>query len=140
MRYLLDTNVISETIKKSPDVCVKNWFYTIPSNCLYVSVLSLGEIRKGVEKLQEKSRKDRMTSWLENDLVFWFEDRVVPISVDVADKWGYITSMGSLPAIDSLLAATALVHNMKLVTRNVGDFEMVSGLEIINPWNFSVDA
>lgn len=136
MKYLLDTNVISETIRKRPDVHVKQWFQTIPSNQLYVSVLSLGGIRRGIEKLSDQSRKDFMTAWLENDLTFWFGEHVMPVSSEIADKWGYLTSLATLPAIDSLLAATALVHNMKLVTRNVSDFRMIAGLEIINPWDF----
>lgn len=136
MKYLLDTNVISETIRKTPDEHVKDWLQTISSDQLYVSVLSLGEIRRGVEKLKDQPRKDFMTAWLENDLAFWFGDHVVPVSTDVAGKWGYITASGTFPAIDSLIAATALTHNMKLVTRNVVDFKSIAGLEIINPWNF----
>lgn len=139
MKYLLDTNVISETIRKTPETNVQKWFQTIPSNQLYASVLSLGEIRRGIEKLIDNSRKDSMTAWLENDLIFWFGENILPISSEIADKWGYITSLSTLPVIDSLLAATALVHNMKIVTRNTADFKMVAGLEIINPWiaNFS---
>lgn len=137
MKYLLDTNVISETIRKNPNIHVKDWFQTIPSNQLYVSVLSLGEIRRGIEKLSDQPRKDFMTAWLENDLAFWLGDHVVSISSEVADKWGYLTAMATLPAIDSLLAATALVYNMKVVTRNVMDFKQVAGLEIINPWSFN---
>lgn len=136
MKYLLDTNVISETIRKTPDTHVKYWFQTIPSDQLYVSVLSLGEIRRGIEKLSDQPRKDFMTAWLESDLVSWFGDHVVPISREVADKWGYLTATGTFPAIDYLLAATALTNNMKLVTRSVADFQQVTGLEIINPWNF----
>ena len=136
MKYLLDTNVISETIRKTPDNSVKDWFQTIPSNQLYVSVLSLGEIRRGIEKLRDQPRKDFMTAWLENDLASWFGDHVLPVSPDVADKWGYLTATGTFPAIDALLAATALTHNMKLVTRNVSDFQNIAGLDIINPWNF----
>lgn len=136
MKYLLDTNVISETIRKNPDIHVKNWFQMIPSEQLYISVLSLGEIRRGIEKTKDLPRKDFIAAWLENDLVSWFSDHVLSVSSEIADKWGYITAMDNLPAIDSLLAATALTHNMKLVTRNVADFERIPGLEIINPWNF----
>ena len=99
MKYLLDTNVISETIRQSPDPHVQDWLQTIPSHQLYISVLSLGEIRRGVEKLIDQPRKNFMTAWLENDLPFWFEDRAVPISREVADKWGYLTSIGAFPII-----------------------------------------
>ena len=136
MKYLLDTNVISETIRKTPDERVTHWFQAIPSDQLFVSVLSLGEIRRGVEKLKDQPRKDFMMAWLENDLAFWFGDHILPVSTEVADKWGYITANAALPAIDSLIAATALTHNMKLVTRNVEDFKTIAGLEIINPWHF----
>jgi predicted nucleic acid-binding protein len=136
MKYLLDTNVISETIRKSPDAHVTNWFHAIASNQLYVSVLTLGEIRRGIEKSKDEGRKEFLTAWFENDLMNWFCNRIVSISADVSDKWGYITANGTFPAIDSLIAATALTHNMKLVTRNVADFKSFGGLEIVNPWNF----
>ncbi len=136
MKYLLDTNVISETIRKMPDAHVLNWFRTVPSHYLYISVLSFGEIRRGIEKIKDQSRKEFMTAWLENDLTVWFDERIMSVSIDVADKWGYITALGTFPAIDSLIASTALVHNMKLVTRNVIDFQAIPGLEIVNPWNF----
>ena len=134
MKYLLDTNVISETIRKNPDETVKLWFQNVPSAHLYISVLSLGEIRRGIEKLHDFSKKNFLINWLENDLCFWFEERVVPVSLGVADKWGYLTATKKLPAIDSLLAATALTYNMKLVTRNILDFAKITGLEVINPW------
>lgn len=136
MKYLLDTNIISETIKQKPDTHVQQWLELVPSNQLYVSVLTLGEIRFGIEKLVDSARKNYITTWLENDLALWFADHIMPVSLEVADKWGHISSQTKLPVIDSLIAATALVHNMKLVTRNVKDFKMVAGIEIINPWNF----
>lgn len=134
MKYLLDTNVISETVRKNPNENVKLWFQTVPSAHLYISVLTLGEIRKGVEKLHDCSQKNFLINWLENELSFWFEERVIPVSLAIADKWGYLTATKNLPAIDSLLAATALTYNMKLVTRNLSDFAKITGLEVINPW------
>ncbi|MBP9828949.1 MAG: type II toxin-antitoxin system VapC family toxin [Proteobacteria bacterium] len=135
MKYLLDTNVISETVRKSPDAQVKKWFETVPSDQLYLSVLSLGEIRRGIEKILDQERKIFLLTWLEHDLVSWFGERLIPVCFEVADKWGYITARGTFPVIDALLAATALTHNMKLVTRNVDDFQFTE-LEVINPWNF----
>lgn len=132
--YLLDTNVISEIIKKSPDKCVIAWLMSIDSQKFSISVLTLGEIRKGIEKLQDVSRKQKITNWLENDLVNRFYGRIINIDAGIADKWGYITSIRNIPAIDGLIAASAIVHNHKLVTRNIKDFDGISNLEIINPW------
>ena len=138
MKYLLDTNVVSETRKSTLDLRVKEWFDAIPSSSLYISVLTLGEIRKGIEKLfTESGKKQQIVSWFENEIPRWFGANILPITPEIADKWGSITSFSKCAnnhAIDSLLAATALTHNLKIVTRNVKDFD-VPGLEVINPWN-----
>ena len=133
--YLLDTNVISETIKKSPNQKVLNFLMSIDADKFSLSVITLGEIRKGVEKLQDQSKKQKIIHWLEVDLVDRFYGRLINIDPEVADKWGYISSINNIPAIDALIAASAIVHNHKLITRNVKDFESINGLEIINPWN-----
>ena len=134
MMYLLDTNVISETIKPMPNNNVIKWLSSIPINQFCLTVLTLGEIRKGAEKLADASRKQKIIKWLEIDLVERFYGRVINIDEKIADKWGYICSLANIPAIDGLIAASALTHNLKLVTRNVQDFEAIAGLEIINPW------
>lgn len=138
MNYLLDTNIISETVKVIPNPCVINWLSRIPNHHLAISVLTLGEIRKGAEKLSNTRRKAKITQWLEIELIAWFHGRVISIDERVADKWGYISAYTSqlLPAIDGLIAACALVHDLKLVTRNVKDFEKIPGLEVFNPWEF----
>ena len=136
MKYLLDTNIISETIRAQPNINVQTWIQKIPSASLCISVLTLGEIRRGIEKLNENnSRKNKLIFWLEEDLRKWFGENILPITQEIAERWGYITSTKtqSLMAIDSLLAATALTHNLKMVTRNIKDFD-VPGLEIINPF------
>jgi predicted nucleic acid-binding protein len=133
--YLLDTNIISESIKKSPNKKVIEWLLSIDSYKLCISVLTLGEIRRGVEKLVENpSKKQKITQWLENDLVEGFYGRIIHIDTMISDKWGYISSLKNIPAIDGLIAASAIVHNFKLVTRNIKDFEGIAGLELINPW------
>lgn len=132
--YLLDTNVISEAIKKTPNEKVIDWLSAIDGKNFYLSVLSLGEIRKGIEKIQDQSKKSRITQWLEIDLVERFHGRLITIDSDVADKWGYLCSLKQFPAVDCLIAASALVHNLKLVTRNTKDFRGIDSLEIINPW------
>jgi predicted nucleic acid-binding protein len=136
MKYLLDTNVVSEIRKPTLDLQVKKWFDTMSPSSLCISVLTLGEIRKGIEKLPESHKKQELMFFLENDIPRWFGANILPITLEVADKWGYLTSSYKVAndhAIDSLLAATALTHNLKMVTRNVQDFN-VPGLEIINPW------
>jgi toxin FitB len=135
MSYLLDTNVISETIRREQNKLVNKWFEQIPSEALFVSVLTLGELRKGIERLADKKRKEKLRLWLEHELPAWFEGRVLPVNLAVAERWGrLLAEMGRpVPAIDSLLAATALHYELRLVTRNIGDFDY-PGLEVINPW------
>ena len=135
MSYLLDTNVISETIRREHNKLVIRWFQQIPSEALFVSVLTLGELRKGIERLADKKRKEKLRLCLEHELPAWFEGRVLPINLAVAERWGrLLAEMGRpVPAIDSLLAATALHYELRLVTRNTGDFDY-PGLEVINPW------
>ncbi len=135
MSYLLDTNVLSELVSKNPNQGVIEWFDAIPDESLYLSVLSLGEIRKGVAKIENLRRKNKLLIWLENDLPGWFEDRILSIDQAVADRWGRLEYevKRTLPAIDGLLAATALHHDLEMVTRNEKDFEL-PGLTVINPW------
>lgn len=134
MMYLIDTNVISETIKKQPNPSVLNWLSSIDIKNLSLSVLTLGEIRKGVEKIEGEAKKQKIIHWLEVDLLECFYGRIIPIDASVADKWGYLCSLKNIPAIDGLIAASAITRNHKLVTRNVKDFKEIIGLEIINPW------
>lgn len=133
--YLLDTNIISEGTKKQPNPHVSQWINAIDYRDTYLSVLTLGEIRKGIEKISDPSKKLRIIQWLEGDLLKQFHGRIIPIDRNIADKWGYLQNARSMPAIDSLIAASALVNNYKLVTRNVSDFRDIIGLELVNPWD-----
>jgi predicted nucleic acid-binding protein len=135
MSYLIDTCALSELVAARPDENVISWFESAPQESLYMSVLSLGEIRKGVEKLSHGRRHNQILSWLEHDLPRWFEDRMLPIDNQVADEWGRLQSKveRTLPAIDSLIAATALFHRLVLVTRNVKDFDLPD-VDVLNPW------
>lgn len=132
--YLLDTNVISETIKKKPNANVLRWLSSIDSHKFALSVLTLGEVRKGVERLTDHVKKQQITLWLEIELIERFAERIIKVDEKVADKWGYLSSHSNLPAVDGLIAASALVHNLKLVTRNTKDFSPIRELELINPW------
>ena len=135
MSYLLDTNVISEVVKRKPDKRVIAWLNELPVDALFVSVLTLGEIRKGVERLGDGKRREKLRLWLEHDLPEWFNGRILAVDTPVADRWGRLLAEAGrpLPTIDSLLAATALHHELRLVTRNAGDFDF-SGLLVVDPW------
>ncbi len=135
MSYLLDTNVLSEFRRKQPHPGVSAWFAQRPASALYLSVLTLGELRKGIDGVQDEARKLALSDWLQNELSLFFLGRVLGIDEEVADRWGQLVAAAGrpLPAIDSLLAATALVHGLHMVTRNAKDFEGL-GLDVINPW------
>lgn len=145
MRYLLDTNVISELVAKQPDKRVIQWLDGVDPASVYLSVITIGELRKGIEKLPNSSRKDKLLNWLLNELLVRFEDRILALDVDVMITWGELVgrlerSGRSLSAIDSLIAALALARSCCLVTRNETDFKD-AGLTVINPWgahDFSV--
>jgi toxin FitB len=135
LKYLLDTNVLSELFKKHPEPKVANWLKDADQDSLYLSVLTLGEIRKGVEKMEHGSRKTRLVHFLEKDVPRQFEEKILPVDLKVAETWGLLEAQANrpLPAVDTLLAATALTHNLILVTRNTQDFSF-SNLKLINPW------
>jgi toxin FitB len=134
--YLLDTNVLTELARVQPNDRVVRWFGEIPSDALHMSVLSLGEIRRGIERLAASPRRERLRVWLESELRDWFEDRVLTIDAGVADRWGRLLaeSRRPIPAVDGLLAATALHHELRFVTRNTADFD-VAGLDVVDPWS-----
>lgn len=135
MSYLIDTNVLSELRRKQPDPHVVAWLQARPRQSLFLSVLTLGEIRKGIERVQEQVRKQSLLDWLEVELPNYFVGRVLAIDAHTADRWGRVMAQAGrpLPAIDALLAATALQHDLTLVTRNTKDFADLE-VRLINPW------
>ncbi len=135
MSYLLDTNVLSEFARTQPNKNVLAWLEAVPEEALFLSVLSIGEIRKGIENLTDKTRKEKLRLWLEHNLTNRFKGRILTIDRHIAERWGELLgkSKRPLPAIDSLLAATALHHELRLVTRNMKDFQDID-IELINPW------
>jgi hypothetical protein len=135
LSYLVDTNVLSELRRKQPQPKVVAWFAQRPRQTLYLSVLTLGEIRKGIERL-EAARQQPLLDWLEVELPNYFLGRLLAIDAHTADRWGRLLGSAGrpLPAVDSLLAATALQHDLTLVTRNTADFAG-TGVRLINPWN-----
>lgn len=138
MKYLLDTCVISELIKPSPSDSVLNWLDNIDEDNLYLSVITLGEIQKGISKLQESSKKTKLQLWLNNDLENRFKGKIISVDQDIAITWGNILSNAEkigkkLPSIDTLIGATAIVRNMTVVTRNTSDMSG-SGAIIFDPF------
>lgn len=138
MSHLLDTNVLSETRKKQPDPGVLAWLATVRPNEMFVSVLVIGELRSGVDRLARRDavQADALGRWLEQ-LTNVYEDRIVPVTLEIAQEWGRLNVPDKLPAVDGLLAATALVNDWTLVTRNTADVEP-TGVRLLNPFGAHV--
>jgi toxin FitB len=138
VKYLLDTCVISEIIKPQPDENVIAWVQEKNESSLYLSVLTFGEIEKGIEKALDPVRKRKLQLWVEQDLKQRFENRIIPIDLEVSARWGAIQGQAelvgkSMSVIDGLIAVSGLVHNCIVVTRNIADMEQ-SAVELLNPW------
>ncbi len=138
MKYLLDTNVISELISKQPNPQVMQWIDNLDPTAVYLSVITVGELQKGIEKLSDSKRKETLHRWLNDDLLARFSGQIFVLDVPVMLTWGALVGrmerMGRpLAALDSLIAALALHHHCSLVTRNEADFKD-TGVTIINPW------
>ncbi len=139
MNYLLDTCVVSELIKKKPERTVVDWIKSKDEMTLFLSVLTIGELQKGITKLDDSRKKQRLIGWLESDLVKRFEKRILPVSEAIAIKWGEIQGIAEqsgkkMPVIDSLIAATGITHDLQVITRNIIDMK-VSGVNLFNPWD-----
>lgn len=136
--YLLDTCVVSDLASKAPTPSVVAWIDSVEEERLNLSVITVGEIRRGIDRLPESGRRQELEEWLEAGLLNRFRGRLVPIDVEVMLGWGALTARlertgKRMSAIDSIIAASASHYKLKLVTRNVKDFEE-SGVEIVNPW------
>jgi len=139
--FLLDTNIVSELVKPKPEANVTEWVENTDESLLYLSVLTLGEIRRGIAALPQSRRRATLEAWLDKDLRARFEGRFLVIDQEVADRWGLLTAAARssgivLPVIDGLLAATALEHNLTLVTRDTGQIPSM-GVAVFNPWEKS---
>ena len=138
MNYVLDTDVISELIAKQPNAQVIDWIDHLDPRTVYLMVITIGEIRKGIEKLPASMRKEMLTDWLETDLLLRFHGRILPLTTEVMLVWGELTGRleikgTPMAAIDSLIAAIALHGQYTLITRNEHDFQY-TGISLINPW------
>jgi predicted nucleic acid-binding protein len=136
--FLLDANIISELVKPKPEPKVTAWIEDTDETLLYLSVLTLGEIRKGITSLRDGARRVSLQAWLDGDLVLRFSDRILSIDLNVADRWGRLAGSASarkmpISVIDGLVAATALQYDLTLVTRNIADIAG-SGVAVFNPW------
>lgn len=141
MKYLLDTNIISEFVSRSPSQKVIDYILTLNENDIYLSVITIGEIKAGIEKLADGQKKRNLLHWLENDLLLRFEHRIIAIDIGVMLRWGTVNTqlkrLGKpLPVMDSLIAATAQEKEMLLLTRNEKDFQNLD-IKIVNPFRLS---
>jgi predicted nucleic acid-binding protein len=136
--FLLDTNCLSELVRLQPNPRVLAWARSVDEILLHLSVLTLGEIRKGVTLLSDGRRRSQLEHWLEVELPAQYADRLLPINAEIAEIWGAMAAEAQLrgiamPIIDGLIAATAKHHELTIVTRNVKDFRMW-GISVTNPW------
>jgi hypothetical protein len=138
VKFLLDTCLISELIKKEPNPHVLLWLENQDETVLFLSVLTIGELQKGISRLPDSPKKLELQGWVSNNLVARFEGRLLSIDVEVAAAWGRLLGAAErqgkkLPVMDSLIAATAITHNLTVVTRNARDMERCQA-KVFNPW------
>jgi toxin FitB len=138
VNYLLDTNCISEPTRDRPEPRVLSWLDAVDESQLYLSVLTVGEIRKGASTLPNGRHRSGLEIWLEREVKVRFSGRILPVDEDIAERWGWLAAEAKmrgrpLPVIDGLLAATALHYNLVLVSRNVSDF-LTTSVPSLNPW------
>jgi tRNA(fMet)-specific endonuclease VapC len=139
LKYLLDTNVISEFISKKPNQKVLDFVTSLDESDVYLSVITIGEIKFGIQKVQNQTKKEQLLLWLEDDLLQRFKGKIVDIDTDTMLTWGelnqYLQSLGRvIPIVDSLIASSCVAKDFTLITRNVKDFYNFD-LKIINPFN-----
>ena len=138
MSFLLDTNVVSEWVRPRPDAGVVAWLAEADEDRVFISIVTLAELRYGIDRMATSQRRRRLDAWLRNELPLRFEGRVLPVDAAIADAWGRLTSLREasgrpLAAMDAFIAATVDVHGLTLVTRNVSDFDRTVRA-IVNPW------
>ena len=141
MNYILDTNVISELVAVQPNPNLVLWVENVPPEQVYLSVITIGELVKGIKKLPDSKRKEALVAWLHSDLLVRFQDHLLPLDASVLIIWGHLVanleaSGHPMPAMDSLLAATTAEGEFTLVTRNVDAF-IHAGINLLNPWKYS---
>lgn len=138
MNFLLDTNVVSEWTKSRPDTGVVAWLAEADEDRVFISVITVAELRHGIERLEAGERRDRLDTWLTEQVPQRFEERLLPVDAETANLWGRVMAQGQAAGrppgtTDCFIAATVLQHDMTLVTRNVSDFEAL-GVRLVSPW------
>jgi len=136
--FLLDTNVPSELIRSLPDPRVRAWVFAQPEESLYLSAVTVGELRRGAELLPLSKKRSDLERWIADDMLLRFRSRILPVTVAIADRWGTLDAQCKLKGTplntaDGMIAASALEHDLKLVTRNIRDFAGTA-VPIFNPW------
>lgn len=139
MNYVLDTCIVSELIKPLPAISVVEWLASIPAEQLFLSALTVGEIKRGIMKLPESKKKVELIAWFDT-LLSDYQDRIIPVDLAVAEAWGTLQAQAEaagqkMAIIDGYIAATASAHQMLIVTRNEADFAMCHQ-DVVNPWTF----
>ena len=139
MNFLLDTNVVSEWTKPRPDPGVASWLADMDEDRIFISVVTLAELRHGIERLSPGARRDRLDAWLAGEVPLRFEERLLDVDAETANMWGRVMARGQAAGrppgtMDAFIAAVVLRHDMTLVTRNVSDFEAL-GVRYLNPWS-----
>jgi predicted nucleic acid-binding protein len=137
MSFLLDTNAVSEWTKPRPNPGLIRWMEFIDEDRVFISVITLAELRYGVERLAAGARRRRLEAWLGHEVPLRFEGRILPVDANVAEAWGKTVSRSDaagqpIGAMDAFLAATAEFHHLTLVTRDVSDFKLLKA--VLNPW------
>lgn len=137
MNYVLDTCVVSELIKPLPAASVVKWLASVPAEQLFLSALTVGELKRGIMKLPDSKKKAQLIAWFET-LLADYQARIVPVDLAVAEAWGTLQAQAEaagqkMAIIDGYIAATASAHQMMIVTRNEDDFE-VCRQDVVNPW------
>jgi predicted nucleic acid-binding protein len=143
MNYILDTNVISELVASEADQRVTAWIDSLDSESVFLSVITIGELKKGIEMLPNSKLKSTLETWLQEDLLVRFRDHILPLDISVLLTWGMLEASmekqgNPLPAIDSLLAATTAQSGFTLATRNIAHFKPAR-ISLIDPWAAQVE-
>jgi toxin FitB len=139
VNFLLDTNVVSEWAKPRPDIGVVTWLAKADEDRVFISVVTLAELRHAIERMPAGARRERLDVWLSEQVPARFETRILPVDAEAANSWGRVMARGQVAGrpvgtMDAFIAATAECHDLTLVTRNVSDFDAL-GIRLINPWS-----